>query len=159
MYQLRRFGHNDIHWLTDSIESERMMRLWTGPSFTYPLTCEQFEEHLSRLEVQPLLFSVDGENAGYIELFRINKLEYRLCRVLIAPAFRAKGLSKPLVQLAIDFAKDELKIKRVSLAVFTHNKAAVACYQRIGFKKYQKAEMRKMIDGEYWEMIKMKIKF
>jgi RimJ/RimL family protein N-acetyltransferase len=61
------------------------------------------------------------------------------------------------MRTSLAFAFDELKMHRVELSVFDSNRAAIACYERAGFRSEGvRREMFRASDG-YWSEIVMSI--
>ena len=60
-----------------------------------------------------------------------------------------------MLELAIEYAKKELKATRATLGVFTNNPKAKACYETMGFRPYNKRVMN--ILGADWDCIDMEM--
>ena len=59
------------------------------------------------------------------------------------------------MRAALGVAFDQLQMHRVELAVFDFNQAAIACYERVGFRREGvRREMFRSHDG-YWSEIVM----
>ncbi|MDD1793682.1 GNAT family N-acetyltransferase [Enterovibrio makurazakiensis] len=150
------FSESDAAQLCAWIPNEKANFQWGGPTFSFPLTPEQICEHIAREEVKPYLLTHDKEPIGYIELFRVSDSEYRLCRVLVAsPAHRGKGWGYRLVELALEQARMISKVYKVSLAVFAHNTAAIACYSSLGFVVLPELTKTRFFNGETWTLLRM----
>ncbi|MFC1588328.1 GNAT family N-acetyltransferase [Planctomycetota bacterium] len=61
---------------------------------------------------------------------KVGELDY-----MLAPAFRGKGIITKACSAMIDYAFDELGMKRMEIWVFEENKKSVAIPERLGFKK------------------------
>lgn len=59
---------------------------------------------------------------------------------------RGKGYGKTLLKLAIDYARDILHAKRITLGVLCDNHSAFECYRSLGFTVIDNDSY--MIDGE-----------
>lgn len=68
-------------------------------------------------------------------------------------AFRGMGYGRKLLQLAIDYARNILHAKRITLGVFCDNRPAFECYRSIGFSVIENDSY--MIDGEEWQEYEM----
>lgn len=68
--------------------------------------------------------------------------------VIIDDALRGKGYGKTLLKLAIDYARDILHAKRITLGVFCDNRSVIECYRSVGFTVIDNDSY--MIDGEEW---------
>lgn len=76
--------------------------------------------------------------------------------VIIDPILRGHGNGKRMLELAIEYAKNELYASKITLRVFTNNDAARHCYESVGFRPVGKTETYKMPIGE-WECIQMEL--
>ena len=56
--------------------------------------------------------------------------------VIVDPEIRGKGYGRELLQLAIQYVKDNLTATRIDLGVFINNPKARRCYESVGFKEY-----------------------
>ncbi len=148
---------NAAHYaqLIEWIASDELNYLWGGPTYTFPLTEQQIEQHCMQNQVHPYLFMANDQKAGFIELYGVEPGHYRLCRVLIADTFRGQGLAKRMLALAIDTAKHELGAKRLSLAVFEHNWVARKSYQALGFDIVSREIGSRTFHGQVWHLLRM----
>jgi RimJ/RimL family protein N-acetyltransferase len=160
------FTEEDIDRVLPWITSVESLELWTAWSFGYPLTREHLRGHLqeSRERGDRLIFkAVDadsGEAIGHIELGAIDHRNHslRIGRVLLAPACRGHGLGVGLMRAALTMAFDQFQMHRVELGVFDVNPRAIACYERVGFKREgMRRESFRSSAGAYWSEITMSI--
>lgn len=81
----------------------------------------------------------DIEIYGNVILKHLLGIETTLHRSLMMMGIerkcRGKGFGKDLLKTAIDWAKRDPKVEYISLNVFSHNKAAMALYKKLGFEK------------------------
>ncbi|MFW7526159.1 GNAT family N-acetyltransferase [Vibrio ostreicida] len=145
----------DYPQLIDWIDSDELNYLWGGPKFDYPLTIEQLQQHYGQHAARPFLFFIDKQLAGFIELYRVCKVEHRICRVLICPAHRGKGYAAIMMKLAIKKAQEQYQAQRLSLRVFAHNQAAISCYQTLGFNTDE--VVKDAGNGNGWVLVYMSL--
>lgn len=137
------FSSPDIDRLLGWIQSPEELMLWTASSFGFPLTREHIDGHLrdSAERGDRRIFKVveegSGDAVGHIELGAIDprNRSLRIGRVLVDPARRGQGLGIAMMRAALDMAFRELGMHRVELGVFDVNPAAIACYERVGFRR------------------------
>ena len=78
--------------------------------------------------------------------------------MLIGPAeMRNKGLGKLLVQKILLFAFKSLALRRIDLQVYSFNKNAISCYERLGFKHEGRLRKYVKVGEEFWDLIWMGI--
>lgn len=71
------------------------------------------------------------------------------------PSFRDKGLGTESLKLLIDFAFKTMNFLSLELKVFTKNKRAISCYEKLGFKKVGVRRKADFVDGEYLDDLVM----
>jgi RimJ/RimL family protein N-acetyltransferase len=139
--------------------------LWTASSFGYPLTREHLQGHLrdSAARGDRLIYKavdVDRREAvGHIELGALDprNRSLRIGRVLLDPAARGRGLGGEMMRAALTRSFDEHRAHRVELGVFDVNPRAIACYERVGFRREgMRRDSFKAPEG-YWSEITMSI--
>lgn len=164
--KLEDFSREDFGWLAAQFDTPRLLMLWGGTGFDYPLCEKQIaalhEGSLAEPPVRKMFKAVDaasGVNVGYVELDRINYRNHSavLSRVLIgAAALRGKGLGREMVDLAVERGFTELGLHRIELFAFDFNKAAISCYEKCGFvREGFHTEARRAPDGEYLNIVSM----
>ena len=56
--------------------------------------------------------------------------------VIVDPAIRGKGCGRELLNLAIEYVRNNLTATRIDLGVFDNNPKARKCYESVGFKEF-----------------------
>lgn len=141
--QLIPFTTPDIDRLLGWIRSPEELMLWTASSFGFPLTREHIEGHLrdsAERGDRRIFKAVEEEReavVGHIELGGIDprNRSLRIGRVLIDPDRRIQGVGAAMMRVALAMAFGELGMHRVELGVFDVNPRAIACYERVGFRR------------------------
>jgi len=75
---------------------------------------------------------VDGRPVGLIAAQQENPESVYLYSLWLDPAVRGRGLARPLVGAALDWARDQ-HVRTISLRVASDNLAARAVYESLGF--------------------------
>jgi L-phenylalanine/L-methionine N-acetyltransferase len=84
-----------------------------------------------------LVAEIDGTFAGSAGLHpaaRHRRRHVALLGISVATAFHGRGVGRALMQAACDYADGWGHYLRIELTVFTDNAAAIALYQRFGFR-------------------------
>jgi RimJ/RimL family protein N-acetyltransferase len=68
---------------------------------------------------------------------------------------RGRGIGKEIVRSALRIAFDELGMHRVGLGVFSHNTAALACYEGVGFRREGTLRDYRQYGDQYLDLIMM----
>jgi RimJ/RimL family protein N-acetyltransferase len=163
MVTLAEFSEADIDRLVPLISTPEILGLWAASAFSYPFTREQMEAHLrqrsSRGEFVFKVLDQNGSVVGHVELGSIDRhhCSLRIGRVFVFPEHRLRGRGVQLMRATLAVAFDQLQMHRVELSVFDFNHAAIACYERVGFRREGvRREMFRASDG-YWSEIVMSI--
>jgi RimJ/RimL family protein N-acetyltransferase len=133
---LRRFLPRDAQTVADWVEDDREL-LWLAPSTPAPLTAEKV---LAWTQERGKPFVMCGEDEevplGYAELNPLrNRANHRwIGHIILAPAWRRRGLGVSFIRLLLDHAFHDLRADLVSLIVFPNNRQAIRCYLEAGFK-------------------------
>lgn len=147
MLRLRPYKLSDGKYLLNWIDDEVTFNKWCADKFTYPLTQEQLEEYYHKYEKDDNGFMMtaldkDGIPIGHF-LMRLADYEdnsIHMGFVIIDKEKRGQGYGTEMMSLAVKYAFEILKIKRVTLGVFDNNEIAHNCYKSAGFidEKYCK---------------------
>jgi RimJ/RimL family protein N-acetyltransferase len=160
------FTSADIDRLLGWIRSPGELLLWTASSFGFPLTREHIEGHLrdsAERGDRRIFKAMEREMAvGHIELGAIDprNRSVRIGRVLVDPDRRGQGLGAAMMRAALDMAFRELGAHRVELGVFDVNPAAIACYERVGFRRDGVRRDSFLVSTEparYWSEVVMSV--
>jgi RimJ/RimL family protein N-acetyltransferase len=161
--RLADFTEGDIDRLVEWVASREILRQRAGSAFTYPLTRETMVSHLQRAGQQgdrrifKALNLVAEEPIGHIELGAIDR-EHRIARVgrvFVAPEHRGRRYGSQMVHAVVEMAFGELQLQRLELSVFDFNLPAVACYERVGFRRESAGREIYGTPGGYWTEIVM----
>ncbi|MBN1362545.1 MAG: GNAT family N-acetyltransferase [Sedimentisphaerales bacterium] len=146
------------------VKTEADMVQWAGHAFVWPMTQRQFHEHLRESKARlPSLYPFALWNRGrvfaYCELanHQRNSSSAMLSRVIVAPRRRDKGYATFMIREVLRFGFGDLGLNRIWLGVFDFNKAAIACYQRVGFVFEGTLRQSAKLGGSYWNCHVMSI--
>ncbi|MBM3121700.1 MAG: GNAT family N-acetyltransferase [Chloroflexi bacterium] len=160
----RPFERRDFPRILQVIDTPEALMQWAGPLFTFPLDEAQLEGYRLSARQQPpaarRIYTVclaGDEAVGHIELNEIDGHSARLCRVLIDPSRRGRGLGRAMVRQALHIAFDELRLERVDLGVFDFNTEAIRCYQAEGFVREGHLRRARRVGQAVWDLDLMAI--
>lgn len=117
------------------VSSDEQLR-WVAPSTSWPLTAAKVAAwNKPGGHAFVLIREDDAQPVGYGELnpMRAEPDHVWLGHVIVRPNQRGRGTGQTLVRTLLERAFDRLFARRASLIVFPGNKAAIECYQRVGF--------------------------
>ncbi|KKI94083.1 aminoglycoside adenylyltransferase [Bacillus sp. SA1-12] len=167
MIKLSYFEHSDFKQLISWIDSPEFLLQWGGPGFDYPLTEGQLETYIKNVNSEHanmFVYKVVQEETsavlGHISLGQIDmkNKSARVGKVLIGDKqVRGQGFGQQMMNEVLKVAFNHLHLHRVSLGVFDFNTAAIACYEKVGFKKEGLLRDARKIGDEYWSLWEMSI--
>ncbi len=70
---------------------------------------------------------------------------------------RSKGYGAEAIRLLLDYGFNYLNLHEINLHVYSFNKRAIKCYEKIGFKEYGRRRESVYINGKYYDVISMDI--
>jgi RimJ/RimL family protein N-acetyltransferase len=167
LIELKHFDLEDIPQLMGWIDSPEYLLQWSGLSMKYPLNVEQLEHYVKNANnehADVLAFKAveleSGKTIGHISLSNINRDNgtARMCRVLIGErSIQGQGIGQLMVTEILKIAFEQLKLHKVSLAVFDFNIAAIKLYEKIGFTREGFIREACKIGDDYWSYYEMSI--
>ncbi|MEJ9152219.1 GNAT family protein [Bacillus smithii] len=167
MIELEYFERPDFNQLIRWIDSPEFLLQWGGPQFDYPLNESQLEKYIENANrdtsdtlVYKVIHKETGNVIGHISLGKIDRKNKsaRIGKVLVGEKnLRGQGIGSLMVKELLKIAFEELKLHRVSLGVFDFNKSAIACYEKVGFKKEGLLRDCRKIGNDYWSLWEMSI--
>ena len=75
--------------------------------------------------------------------------------VIVDNTKRGYGYGKQLLRQAIEYAREKLGAKQITLGVFCENISAVECYKSVGFRIIGDGSY--LIDGDEWKEFEMEL--
>lgn len=167
MIELEYFERPDFNQLIRWIDSPEFLLQWGGPHFDYPLNESQLEKYIENANrdtsdtlVYKVIHKETGNVIGHISLGKIDRKNKsaRIGKVLVGEKnLRGQGIGSLMVKELLKIAFEELKLHRVSLGVFDFNESAIACYEKVGFKKEGLLRDCRKIGNDYWSLWEMSI--
>ena len=137
---LRSFVREDFGRLMSWVWSEAALVEWCAGFFRHPLDEAQLDRYLESSK-QPNARAIrvaetsGGDPVGHVEISQIwPYLSSRLSRVLVAPDHRRRGIGSAMIAKALSFSFRQHHVSRIDLGVSAGNSAAIACYEKLGFR-------------------------
>ena len=123
--------------------TEDFMNQWGGGRwYEYPITAEQMLEQFNTRKDNTLYFMIQNGNEiiGSFEFDYINWGEKTcaICRYLIKSEYRSRGFGSEALKIVIQYAFNDLNMKKIDLSVYDFNIGAYKCYKKAGFDEYDR---------------------
>lgn len=160
---LRKYLESDAEKILSWIADERAFRLWSADRYgEYPITPDEINQNYRECcktgGFYPVTLIDDNETViGHLILRNPaeDKSIIRLGFIIVDNKVRGKGYGKKLLELAIRYAREELKAQEINLGVFKDNEGAYKCYASVGFKEVGVEHNAYTFNDETWDCIEM----
>jgi len=160
MIELKPFTENDFETLKSWTTNAEELFQFAGPIFSFPLTDEQLREYLKMEDKKPLkvFLKETNETIGHCEL-NFENGNNRLSRILVGKKdLRGQKIGEQIVREMVKLFFQNPKINEVDLNTFDWNKAAISCYEKVGFNiNHEKSDIM-TVNGNEWTRINMSLK-
>lgn len=142
---------------------DKEIRYMTGTKSTF--TLEQIQQHIINLDEDPSRYDLaiclkeNDEMIGELSISDIekdnNKAGFRISMCSIE--LTGKGYGTEAIRLVLKFVFEELKLNRLQLEVFSHNKRGIKAYEKTGFIREGILRESLNYNGHYSDEIIMSI--
>lgn len=165
--RLRPYKACDAQTITKWLKSEYAFHQWSADRYEkYPITAEDMNLYYDRDKDNENIWGMTAfDDTGIIGHFTMrfpdehNRDEIRLGFVIVDDMKRGKGYGKEMLSLAIEYAFDFIKVKKISLGVFENNMVAIECYKSCGFQTVELQEVESYrCMGEVWKCMEMELR-
>lgn len=161
MLRLRPYKPCDAEHIVRWCKDEYAFRQWSADRHPkFPITAEDMNKFYDRSEIWGLTAFDETGIVGHLTMRfpRGSFDEVRFGFVIVDCEKRGMGYGKEMLSLAVKYAFEFVKVKKISLGVFENNTAALKCYKSVGFKVVEtdKTESYNCL-GETWNCIEMEI--
>lgn len=164
MLRLRPYKACDAQTITKWFQDEYAFRQWSADRYgNYPITPEDMNAYYDGDRENERIWGMTMfDDSGIVGHFTMRYPddcsfeEIRLGFVIIDDKKRGRGYGKEMLSLAIRYAFDFVKVRKISLGVFENNTAAINCYRSCGFQevKLETTESYCCMD-ESWNCMEM----
>lgn len=128
---------------------------------TDPLTIADAAGWFERLANRPFgwVIEVDGLLVGdaCLDHFNLHDRRARFAIGILDPDMRGKGIGTSVTRSILGYGFDVLRLHRIDLRVLRHNTAAIAVYEKCGFRHEGVERQSAYIDGRWHDDLIMGI--
>lgn len=159
---LRPLMESDAEIILSNTKDEEI-RYMTGTKGSF--TVEQIQQHIRRSNEDSsrydfaICLNENGQMIGELSISDIDednsKAGFRIS--MNAIQLTGKGFGTEAIQLILKFVFEELKLNRLQLEVFSHNKRGIRAYEKSGFKQEGILRDSLYYNGEFSDEIIMSI--
>ena len=163
MLRLRPYKPCDANTILGWIKDEDAFRKWSTDRYPhYPITADDMNHKYMDCNgdcaepdnFYPMTAFDDSGIVGHL-IMRFTDAEKSTLRfgfVIVDDSKRGMGYGKQMLELALGFAFDILKVQKVTLGVLENNPGAYYCYQAAGFRDVPTEK------PEYYHLMGQKVK-
>lgn len=129
---------DDLAQLRAWVSTKEEMMLWSGPTFTWPLTDQQLRTYLGNPQRRywSAMDPDSGEMTGHASLLVDQPAQMmRLGYIIVDPQRRGQSLGRELVQHTTRAGFRLTGLPTMKLHVYAHNTPARCLYASLGFKE------------------------
>ena len=163
MLRLRPYKACDAQTIVSWIKDETAFRKWSADRFErYPIIADDMNAQYDALAYEDRFFEMTAyDETGVVGhlIMRFTDEEKKVLRfgfVIVDDAKRGMGYGKQMLQLAIQYAFDLLKVEKITLGVFENNEPAYYCYRAVGFRETGETKDY-VISNETWKCIELEL--
>lgn len=163
MLRLRPYKKCDAKEIVGWIKDEVAFRKWCADRYDkYPISAEDINNYYAAFDDSDSFFEMTAfDESGvvghlFMRFLDEEKKELRFGFVIVDDAKRGKGYGKGMIQLAIRYAFEILKVQKITLGVFENNKPAYCCYKAAGFREAEACKAKYYhFFGEEWKCLEL----
>jgi RimJ/RimL family protein N-acetyltransferase len=149
-------GEEEVNTLASWIRNKEDLHLWSGNTFSSGFSSRKMQLHLNRSDLDSFAYlNQEKKLLCYADIVRKEKHMGVLCRVIVHPDHRRQGLGKAFCCDLLNWAKDYGNYLKIHLNTFGHNKAALACYNALGFRTVSVEPKCRKVKGELQDLVVM----
>lgn len=134
---------------------------WTSTPMSHSAVERLFDQRESSPMNDSFAIHVKGQSEpiGVISLMNISDTHDSadLSIILGRSGDRAQGYGADAISTLLDYAFDELELHRVGLSVFEFNEAAIAAYEKLGFRTEGRLRQTIKRDDNFYDAILMSV--
>ena len=161
--KLRPYKPADAQTILSWVRDEETFRKWVTDRYPhYPITAaemnEKYLEHNGDCPEPDNFYPMTAwDETGLLGhmILRFTDAQKETIRfgfVIVDDSRRGEGIGKQMLQMAIRYAADFLKAKRITIGVLDNNPGALRCYLGAGFREAEQAE------PVYYELLGQRIR-
>ena len=149
--RLRPYKPCDAAVILSWVKDEDTFRKWVTDRYPhYPITAEEMNEKYFRFKgdctepdnFYPMTAFDERGLVGHL-ILRFTDAEKTVLRfgfVIVDDSRRGEGIGKRMLRMAVRYAADFLKAKKITIGVLDNNPGALRCYLGVGFREVEQAE-------------------
>lgn len=165
MLRLRPYKACDAEAIVTWIQDETTFYKWSaGRMGPYPITAEYLNTYYESFAFADHFFVMTAfDDSGIVGqvMMRFLDEEKQILRfgfIIVDGEKRGRGYGKGMLELAIQYAFEMLKVERITIGVFENNEPAYRCYKSLEFQDTGRIPEGYTILGEEWKCRELELR-
>ena len=156
---LRPLEKDDLTFLHRLNNDPDIMTFWfEEPYRSLTHLQHEYDENLKEQLSRQFVIMHGEEKVGFVGLFDFDHLHRKAeFGIMIDTAYQGKGYAKAATKLAMSYAFYRMNVRKLFLIVDLYNEKAIHIYEKMGFKREAELEKEYFVNGEYHDVLKMRI--
>jgi RimJ/RimL family protein N-acetyltransferase len=156
-FTIRKAKESDAKAIGEIVDSVASEKYYVVPESSR----EDWNEAIREIKNRKGIITVAQVNGKIVGMAHIVRGKFEKNRhvgflgITILKDFRRIGIGTAMMVRLIEWAKKQEDLEKISLTVFSTNKAAINLYGKLGFKMEGKSKKQYKIDGKYVDEITM----
>jgi len=157
--QLRPLEKDDLTFLHQLNNDPDIMTFWfEEPYRSLTHLQHEYDENLKEQLSRQFVIMHDEEMVGFVGLFDFDHLHRKAeFGIMIDTKYQGKGYAKAATKLAMSYAFCRMNVRKLFLIVDLYNEKAIHIYEKMGFKREAELEKEYFVNGEYHDVLTMRI--
>jgi RimJ/RimL family protein N-acetyltransferase len=140
---------------------------WSGALFSFPLTNKSLSWYIRDSNIpmvsDAFIYKVvdieSNQSVGHISLGGLSwkNRSARITRVFVNPSSGCKGVCQAMTKAILKIGFDELSLHRIGLGVYSHNLAAIRCYEKAGLVQEGTQRDVLLYNKQFMSMVEMAV--
>lgn len=157
--RLRTLEKDDLEFMHHLNNDPAIMTFWfEEPYRSLTHLQNMYDENLKNESARQFIIANGEEKIGFIGLFGFEGVHRKAeFGIMIDTKHQGKGYAKIATKLAMDYAFKRMNVRKLNLIVDQYNEKAIHVYEKMGFKREATLEKEFFVNGEYHDVLTMRI--
>jgi len=157
--RLRALEKDDLEFMHRLNNDPDIMTFWfEEPYRSLTNLKNQYDESLKSESLRQFIVAKGDEKIGFVGLFGFEGVHRKAeFGIMIDTKHQGKGYAKKATKLAMAYAFCRMNVRKLNLTVDQYNEKAIHVYETMGFKQEARLEEEFFVNGEYHDVLTMRI--
>ena len=164
LVRLRDYSKEDLEMAKNYVNNPEVKQyLEPGIPYLYTLANEEKWYEAISANSDTYNFAIEDKKTGkYIGGCGVNEVDWKNSKAVVGifigdVAYHSKGYGTDAMQVIVRFIFEQMNINKIKLEVYSFNKRAIRCYEKVGFQVEGVLKEEIFRNGKYHDIIEMSI--